>query len=218
MEDLNIRLKVFGLQAFHLALIVIVGVTGVIGMARIKSEFRLSNENHTVSLVQLSGILDDVHQIETLITKAALEPREISQRALVADVARLESERTHFWFEYIATTIGSDEEAVIRRSERAWQAYLGAIRPTLGASPASTGEPVSAVRLADAGRNLEVVRGTVKQLISLQGHAADSGYDAANRLFLKLGILDLVLVCAGLGLACLLLFWDFVRLRRSVVR
>ena len=71
------------------------------------------------------------------------------------------------------------------------------------------------LRLDDAGHGLEAAADSVRRLILLQGKAAEDDYGAANRLFMKLGIFDLLLICGGLGLAALLLFWDFVRLRRK---
>ncbi len=219
LDDLKVRIKIFSLQAFHMMLIMIVGVTGVIGMARIKAEFKSANENHTAALVQLSGILDDVHQIQTLVSRAAGGYSEDGQRTLSAEIARLESDRAHLWYDYVATSIGPEEEAIVRRNEQAWRAYAEAIHPAPGApvevaSLQAVTLSSPAARPDDAGRALEAVRDGVRQLIAIQGHAADSSYAAANRLFMKLGIFDLVLVCAGLGLAGLLMFWDFVRMRR----
>lgn len=219
LDDLKVRIKIFSLQAFHMLLIMIVGVTGVIGMARIKAEFKASNENHTAALVQLSGVLDDVSQLETLLARAAGESSESRLRDISAQLARLERDRDHLWRDYVAARLAPEEEAIVWRNEHAWTAYAAALHPgpaapvqvaSLGAMPLAA--PV--VRLDDAARNLEAVRDGVRQLISVQGQAADSGYAAANRLFMKLGIFDLVLVCAGLGLAGLLMFWDFVRMRR----
>ena len=219
LDDLKVRIKIFSLQAFHMLLIMIVGVVGVIGMARIKAEFKASNENHTAALVQLSGVLDDVSQLQTLVARAAGESSEVRLRDLSAQLSRLETERDRLWVNYAAARVDPEEEAIVWRSEHAWTAYAAAIHPgpaasvqvaSLGAMPLMP--PV--VRLDDAARNLEAVRDSVRQLIGLQGHAADSQYAAANRLFMKLGIFSLVLVCAGLGLAGLLMFWDFVRMRR----
>ena len=219
LDDLKVRIKIFSLQAFHMLLIMIVGTTGVIGMARIKAEFKASNENHTAALVQLSGVLDDIHQIQTLVAGAAGASSENRLAEISAPLSRLETERGQLWLDYVASKTGPEEEDAIRRSERAWTAYTAAIHPgpaapvqvaSLQAVPLA----VPVVRLDEAGRSLDTVRESVRQLISLQGHAADSEYAAANRLFMKLGIFDLVLVCAGLGLAGLLMFWDFVRMRR----
>ena len=220
LDDLKVRIKIFSLQAFHMLLIMFVGVTCVIGMARIKGEFKASNENHTAALVQLSGVLDDVHQIQTLVARAAAESSESRLADVSAEIKRLEGDRNRLWLDYIATRISPDEEAMVWRGEHAWTAYSVALHPgpaapvqvaSLQAVPLAT--PV--VRLDDAGRNLDTVRDTVRQLISLQGRDANSEYAAANGLFMKLGIFNLLLICVGLGLAGLLMFWDFVRMRRN---
>ena len=213
LNDLNVRLKIFALQAFHMLLLMILGLTGIIGMVRIKSEFRATNENHTLALVQLTGILDDVHQIRSLTILAARLPTPDELPALAAEFARIETERVHLWRQSLATDIGGSEAVTALGGERAWQAYLNTVvRPILTASS------VPAIKPVVKDPNLETVLETIRHLIVIQKNATSSSYVIANSLFVKFGIFDLILVCAGLGLAGVLLFWDYVRLRRSAAQ
>ncbi len=223
LDDLKVRIKIFSLQAFNMMLIMIVGVTGVIGMARIKSEFKSSNENHTVALVKLSGVLDNVYQIQALVTKAASGNPEDGVRIVSDQLSRLEAERDKLWLDYVSFRISPEEEAIVWRTERVWKSYAGAVHPgdrapVQVASLQAVPLPVPVIRLDDASRSLESVRDSVKQLIAIQGRAAESSYAVANGLFMKLGIFNLLLICIGLGLAGLLMFWDFIRMRESKLR
>jgi len=210
-EDFGFRLKLFGLQALHLLLIMILGVTGLVGMARIKGEFKAAHQDRTLALVYLSGALDDVHRIGALVERAAASDDPDAVRALPAAVAGLETERNHLWVEYIGTNMPPDEQAIAFRSAGAWNAY----RTSVAAALAASGPEASAApRLHEAADHLTRTRAALRELIDLQKGAASQGYRAADALFIKLGLFDLLLVCFGCGIACLLFFWDYVRLRR----
>lgn len=198
-EDLGLRIKLFSLQALHLLLIMIIGVTGLVGMARIKGDFKTAHQDRTLALVYLSGALDDIHQIKALIDRAAaggsggLQP-------LRPEIARLETDRARLWVEYMGTNIPLDEQPIAFRSAKAWTAYRA---------------DLAAQRPREAAADLEGARTTLRELIDVQERAASQGYLAADAMFIKLGLFDLVLICFGCGIACLLFFWDYVRLRRS---
>ncbi len=220
LDDLKVRIKIFSLHAFHMLLIMIVGVTGVIGMARIKGEFKASNETHTLALVRLAGVLDDIHQIQAIVVKASHETAGPRELLATERLAQLEAERTHLWLDYVSSRISAEEEAIVWRVERSWKSFVSAIRPDRTApiqvaSLQAVPVPSPVVRLDDASSSLDSVRDAVRQLIAIQGRAAESSYAVANGLFMKLGIFSLVLVCVGLGLAGLIMFWDFVRLREG---
>ena len=220
LDDLKIRIKICGLQAFHMVLVVVVGVTGVIGMARIKADFKASNDTHTAALIQLSGVLDRVDRILALVAQANGDTNPGLTAETSSVIVRLERESARLWHDYISSRTTPEEEAVIREGERAWKGYAEALHPAPAApvqlaSLQAVPLAMPTLRLDDAGHGLEAAADSVRRLILLQGKAAEDDYGAANRLFMKLGIFDLLLICGGLGLAALLLFWDFVRLRRK---
>ena len=153
LNNLKIGAKLAGMQMAMLALLIVMGASGLYGMGQIKEGLRTVYEDRTVCLVQLSHILDDIHRMRAdVLLMAASSPasaQAVIQRGLER-IAVADKDREKQWRDYVSTYLTPEEKKLADAFVEKYEGYAKKRAATLEVvTSGARGERVDAL-LADA--------------------------------------------------------------------
>jgi methyl-accepting chemotaxis protein len=103
LTNLRIGPRLMMLVMLLSALLVVIGVKGLVSMGSIAEGLRTVYEDRAVPLVQLADLQDALHRVRTNATVAAANASESEVDRLIASTAELDARFDKVWAEYMAT-------------------------------------------------------------------------------------------------------------------
>ncbi|CAK0770355.1 methyl-accepting chemotaxis protein [uncultured Gammaproteobacteria bacterium] len=209
LDNLKIGTKLIGMQAVVLVLLIVIGVSGILGMAQIKAGLQTVYEDRAVALVQLGQVLDSIHRIRGHILSASGAENDQVRDELLARFDAVDQIRTKFWKEYMATYLTPEEEGLARKFQGDWESYDRKRQSTAVLLKKGVRDRGLFQAIADAGAAFDKARDGLKDLIGLQERVAKEEYEKASDLYgnLRTGGIALILIAlAAAGLLSLLVF------------
>ncbi|MEI6557784.1 MAG: MCP four helix bundle domain-containing protein, partial [Rhodospirillaceae bacterium] len=207
LNNLKIGVKLVGMQATMLILLIAVGVTGIYGMGQIAAGLHTVYEDRTVCLVQLSHILDAIHRMRANILRMAATPAGGSEAAVqrgLEKIAEADQEHDKEWRDYTSSYFTPEEKLLADTLAGKHAGYLKKRAASLDLVKAGVrGERLDAA-VVEAGAAFDETRDALKKLVTLQERVALEEYTKATKLFETLRSGDMVLMAAALVMAGLL--------------
>ncbi|MEI7607219.1 MAG: MCP four helix bundle domain-containing protein, partial [Rhodospirillaceae bacterium] len=212
LNNLKIGAKLIAMQSVTLVLLIVIGVSGIFGMSRIKEGLRTVYEDRTICLVQLSHILDDIHRMRSnVLLIAATSPATaaaVTERSLQR-IADADQDQKKQWKDYTSTYLTPEEQALADDFAPKYKAYERKRTVTLEAVTAGIrGERIDAL-LADAATSFDATRDALGKLIALQERVAEEEYTSASSLYDRLHSGGIALIAIAIATAALLSLLGF---------
>lgn len=180
LANVRIGIRLAILTAGMIALLVVMAITGVVGMASIEAGMKTVYENRAVCLGQLSHMMDALHRIRTRVVIASGTEEESIRRQALQEMKGFDHDIDSEGKAYYGTFMTGEEKALAQEA----QARLAAYREVRdrGLAILASGDRAVAQRMisTQGGAAFDAAQGTFRKLIDLQIRVAKEEFDKAE--------------------------------------
>ena len=201
MRNLTIKMRLIVTLGIVGALLVAVGVLGIMGMREANKGLETVYNDRTVPLMDLGLMIDMANRIRTNAVLAANVGKTDVAEKMTTATREIDTEIDKLWAKYMATHLTPEEKKLAETFVERWKLYKESRDHTLklGVRGDFAGSKENALK--DAGPKFTQARETLFKLIELQGAVAKQEFENSEHMYALVRNITLAATLIGLALA-----------------
>ncbi|HRQ05203.1 MAG TPA: methyl-accepting chemotaxis protein [Nitrosomonas halophila] len=216
LQNMTIKSRLVLIIGVLSLLLIGIGAMGLYGLYQSNAKLETVYEDRTVTLSDLSHVLDSLQQIRLHAVMAAnLRSMEIA-RQRAASVVEADAEVNQRWQKFSSTYLTSEEQSLANRFTEQWKTYQAARNHTLNLAINGDFDAALENMVKDAGGKFEAVHDTLFHLVELQERVAAEEYALAQADFSKMLMTTIAVIVLGVLFAGVLGFVLIGAISRSI--
>ena len=201
MRNLTIKMRLIVTLGIVGALLVAVGVLGIMGMREANKGLETVYNDRTVPLMDLGLMIDMANRIRTNAVLAANVGKTDVAEKMTTATREIDTEIDKLWAKYMATYLTPEEKKLAETFVERWKLYKESRDHTLklGVRGDFAGSKENALK--DAGPKFTQARETLFKLIEMQGAVAKQEFENSEHMYALVRNITLAATLIGLALA-----------------
>jgi methyl-accepting chemotaxis protein len=207
LKNLSIKSRLIFVIAFLSALILIIGISGLISIAFVNSALRTVYEDRLVAAGQLDQVARLILENQLTIARAVSgDPGKFTAAADTSDKRTEEINKQ--WGAYMATYLTSDEKKMAEKFGDDRKHYVAdALKPAIAALRAGDGKQATDIVQVQMAQWFEPLQAELSDLIKLQLDVAKSEYDSSQAQYASIRLVSFALIIIGVGMGIGIGWW-----------